>query len=417
MTNSHQALKAALFALLVTPLIAPVVTTAQTSTAITYQGQLQDGGGPFDGTPGMEFRLYDSLTDGNQIGNAEFFSGVPVEDGLFQVELDFGAGAFDGSERYLEIEVAGTTLEPRQRVASMPVAQFALDGKMIGPQGPQGRSRPARPPGRSRPARAPGARPARKGPHRPAPQTGPQGPQGETRAPGREGPQGSPGEPGDSPWTVNGSMTYYNAGNVGIGTGSPGAPLHVETASANDLVFNPALYARTTSSVDFFTVGVQGESSGASGRGVFGRATSTSGGTYGVHGESASSSGRGVVGSATASSGTTYGVKGEVSSPDGYAGHFTGGRSYFGEKVGIGTTSPDSRLHVVHDSSSDSAIHGESSGAGSGVSGHNTQTSGIRSGVFGRSDASAGRGVQGLATASSGNNAGVLGQSNSSNGG
>ena len=212
-------------------------------------------------------------------------------------------------------------------------------------------------------------------------------------------------------------MTYYNAGNVGIGTGSPGAPLHVQTTSANSLFYNPALYARTTSSVDFFTVGVQGESSGASGRGVFGRATSTSGFTYGVHGESASSSGRGVVGSATASSGTTYGVKGEVSSPDGYAGHFTGGRSYFGEKVGIGTTSPDSRLHVVHDSSSDSAIHGESSGAGSGVSGHNTQTSGIRSGVFGRSDASAGRGVQGLATASSGNNAGVFGQSNSSNGG
>ena len=182
MTNSHQALKAALFALLVTPLIAPVVTTAQTSTAITYQGQLQDGGGPFDGTPGMEFRLYDSLTDGNQIGNAEFFSGVPVEDGLFQVELDFGAGAFDGSERYLEIEVAGATLEPRQRVASMPVAQFALDGN-DGPQGPQGEiGRPARAPGRSRPARAPG----REG--------GPQGPQGET-GPQGEGPQGPQGEP------------------------------------------------------------------------------------------------------------------------------------------------------------------------------------------------------------------------------
>lgn len=102
----------------------PLLGVAETT--ITYQGQLQEQGQPFTGTPGMEFRLYDSLEGGNQIGDAEFFSGVPVEEGLFQVELDFGTGAFDGGERYLEIEVAGSTLEPRQKISGTPTAQHAL---------------------------------------------------------------------------------------------------------------------------------------------------------------------------------------------------------------------------------------------------------------------------------------------------
>lgn len=96
-------------------------------TTISYQGQLQEDGQPLTGTPGMEFRLYDSPTGDNQIGDEEFFSGVPVEDGLFEVALDFGEGAFDGSDRYLEIEVAGSTLSPRQKITGAPTAQFALE--------------------------------------------------------------------------------------------------------------------------------------------------------------------------------------------------------------------------------------------------------------------------------------------------
>lgn len=105
-------------------IVLPLAGVAETT--ITYQGQLQENGQPLTGTPGMEFRLYDSLEGDNLLGS-EFFSGVPVEDGLFQVELDFGAGAFDGTERYLEIEVAGSTLDPRQKLTSAPTAQYALE--------------------------------------------------------------------------------------------------------------------------------------------------------------------------------------------------------------------------------------------------------------------------------------------------
>ena len=95
-------------------------------TAISYQGQLQDAEGPFDGTPGMEFRLYDSPEDGNQVGNTKTFPAIEVTDGLFQVELDFG-DVFDASPLYLEVEVAGNILTPRQPVTAAPTAVSALN--------------------------------------------------------------------------------------------------------------------------------------------------------------------------------------------------------------------------------------------------------------------------------------------------
>lgn len=37
---------------------------------------------------------------------------------------------------------------------------------------------------------------------------------------------------GNSPWLLNGSTTFYNAGNVGIGTMNPSGRLHVDSGSA-----------------------------------------------------------------------------------------------------------------------------------------------------------------------------------------
>jgi hemin uptake protein HemP len=95
-------------------------------TSITYQGQLQQVGKPFTGTPEMAFRLFDGLSGGNQIGDTEFFMAVSVIDGLFQVELDFGAGAFDGGAYWLEIEVAGNILQPRQKISGSPWSHRAM---------------------------------------------------------------------------------------------------------------------------------------------------------------------------------------------------------------------------------------------------------------------------------------------------
>lgn len=104
-------------------LAAPVV--AQQSL-FTYQGQLQQDGQSFNGKADLEFRLFDGLSLGTQIGSVQAHDNWPIADGLFQVELDFGTDAFAGQPRYLEVRVNGIILTPRQAVRPAPMAQFAL---------------------------------------------------------------------------------------------------------------------------------------------------------------------------------------------------------------------------------------------------------------------------------------------------
>jgi hypothetical protein len=100
---------------------------AQT-TAFNYQGKLSDGGNAANATFQMEFKLFDALSDGNQIVPTITNSSVSVTQGVFSVELDFGANAFTGADRFLEIAVRRdsgdpfTVLNPRQKVLSAPFA-------------------------------------------------------------------------------------------------------------------------------------------------------------------------------------------------------------------------------------------------------------------------------------------------------
>ena len=109
---------------------------AQT-TAFVYQGKLQDGGAAANGTYQFQFKLYDAPSDGNQIGLT--LSDIPatVSNGIFAVNLNFGAGAFNSQNfRFLEISVrpsgsgqSYTTLTPRQQVTSTPFAIRALNAQ------------------------------------------------------------------------------------------------------------------------------------------------------------------------------------------------------------------------------------------------------------------------------------------------
>lgn len=116
-------------------------TFAQSLTpAFTYQGQLKNAGSPASGPHVMTFQLHDALSGGGPIGAALVFDGlsgnpppVQVNDGLFTVSLDFGAAAFNGQRRWLEITVAGTPLSPRQELTAAPYAlragqNWALNG-------------------------------------------------------------------------------------------------------------------------------------------------------------------------------------------------------------------------------------------------------------------------------------------------
>lgn len=100
---------------------------AQT-TEFAYQGKLNDAGSAANGTYQMEFKLFGSASGADQIGAALLKPGVSVTNGVFNVGLDFGAAAFDGTDRFLEVAVkrnagdALTVLAPRQKINSAPYA-------------------------------------------------------------------------------------------------------------------------------------------------------------------------------------------------------------------------------------------------------------------------------------------------------
>jgi hypothetical protein len=116
-------------------LTAPIAVGQPSATSFTYQGQLRDdGAGVTAPTARMIFRLWNAASGGTQIGSDWEVRPVNVTEGLFTVELDFGDAAFDGAARWLEIgvDVAGGTnytwLSPRQRIMATPYALHALDG-------------------------------------------------------------------------------------------------------------------------------------------------------------------------------------------------------------------------------------------------------------------------------------------------
>jgi len=113
-------------------------------TDLTYQGQLKQSGNGVNGTADLQFKLFGVVSGGTQIGSTQTISNVTVANGLFTVQLNdagqFGATAFNGDKRWLEIAVrspAGggggggsgfTTLTPRQPLTATPYAMFALNG-------------------------------------------------------------------------------------------------------------------------------------------------------------------------------------------------------------------------------------------------------------------------------------------------
>lgn len=121
-------------------LVWPVESHAQTpvGTAVTYQGQVKQGGKLLSERADFRFSLWDAEVGGVQVGLTVSVDNVEVVDGLFVARLDFGASPFKGAARWLEIAVrapagggAFTTLSPRQELTPNPYSLFALDAQQI----------------------------------------------------------------------------------------------------------------------------------------------------------------------------------------------------------------------------------------------------------------------------------------------
>jgi hypothetical protein len=122
------------------------VLVAQTplGTAFTYQGRLMDGGTPANGAYDLQFELYDAFSAGNTIGSTLTQTNVNVAGGVFTVLIDFGASAFNGNARWLQIGVRSggsadpfIPLSPRQVVSPVPNALYAINASNTGQLGGQ----------------------------------------------------------------------------------------------------------------------------------------------------------------------------------------------------------------------------------------------------------------------------------------
>ena len=118
--------------------VTPPIVESNVGPGFSYQGYLEENGSPVNGTCTFAFRLFDNLTGGNQLGVTQELRGVSVVDGVFAVVLndsgEFGADAFNGQARWLEITVGcgdGHTTLRRQELLAVPYAQSLRPGAMI----------------------------------------------------------------------------------------------------------------------------------------------------------------------------------------------------------------------------------------------------------------------------------------------
>jgi hypothetical protein len=113
--------------------ICTTFAAAQT-TAFDYQGSLKNGASPASGNYDLDFLLYDALSGGTQIGATQSKTNVPIANGVFSAQLDFGS-QFPGANRFLEIHVrqsgggSFTILTPRAKVKSSPYLVKSLNAE------------------------------------------------------------------------------------------------------------------------------------------------------------------------------------------------------------------------------------------------------------------------------------------------
>ena len=347
-------------------IVLSIVTLALSATAafaggdteFTYQGRLLVAGEPANGTFNVDFSLWDAPAAGNQIDVTNTFNSLPILEGQFTAELNFGASAFDNNDRWLEITVDGVPLVPRQPITRTPYA-IQTRGIFVDNAGNIGIG---------------------------------------TTAPFYPLHVESNGGSGIFAQNTATSGTTYG-GRFEIESTS-GAGVSGRATALTGSAPGVSGTSLSSSGVGVFGSGNFGgrfESDSTSGRGVFGYASATTGTGYGGWFQSNSTSGTGVYGWANAGTGTNYGGRFKSQSTSGFAGYFDGkgNDAVYVENTGGGrglqAVAPSDTAVWGRTTTGFAGVHGENAAAtGRGVYGQASDTSGTNYGVYGRSDSASG---------------------------
>lgn len=387
-------------------LAATWAAAAPLGTSFTYQGQINQGGSPLDGSADFQISLYDAASGGAPVGATLSINNVTVSAGVFAALLDFGVDVFNGDARFLEIALrspAGsgsyTTLSPRVSITATPYALqtrgiFVNDAGDVSIGVQEG---------------AFAGSSLLDGPKMHVQGIGTTGLLAETSAMTGvvEGVRGKTvstsgrGVVGEALGTTGQTQGVYGKSESSAGEGVRGEGATGISGVSDDTGGKGVVGVATG---DGSAVGVQGTSVG--GEGVHG------GGVIGVCGVSDDASGTGVVGVATGDS-SSVGVQGTSLDGEGVHG---------GGVIGVcGVSSDVSGTGVVGVATGDSSSTGVegTSLAGHGV--HGDGTTGVcgvsddvgGTGVLGEVTGTDGTAVAGVAADSIGNNIGVYGKTNS----
>lgn len=113
----------------------PVQTAFAVPDQITYSGRLEASNGlPYDGEVDVIAHLYDTLSGGAPLITQELGT-VLVESGLFRITLSDSAIAdiiAAHNDLWIEFEIDGEAMAPRQRLTSVPFAAKSRDTERVG---------------------------------------------------------------------------------------------------------------------------------------------------------------------------------------------------------------------------------------------------------------------------------------------
>jgi hypothetical protein len=355
------------------------------ASKISYQGRLTDAAGnPLTGNYNLLFQLWDNATAGSQVGSNIVRNGVPVSNGLFTVDLDVPQDAFNGQALWLQIQVGGQWLSPRQELLPVPYALSLRPGAWI-----NGNSTDAAITVTN--AGLLGTAIKVNGAGVGLDVLGATGIYVQGWGLGIDA-YGMTGVRGQGDIGVQGLGLIGVRGTSDTGYGVMGVTNAPMTATAAAGVYGESFSGHGVEGKSQFDVGVYGQSSGGFGAGVGGSGVTGvfgQGGLVGVSGYTTSDNTTGVLGTATG-----IGAKGVEGIADNYGGTGVSGHATFGTGVqGDGETGVKGVGSVGY------GVWGE---GGTGVYGQGSSQSG--SGVWGTS--TSGTGVWGTST----NDTGVLGE-------